>query len=182
MRPELQAALANAGYNHPTPIQAYAIPAVLTGRDVLATAQTGIGKTVCYHLGLTKPGELERIACLQAAYVLPIISRLQDEAADRTTGAQSLLLLDTQTGAACPLAVIVVPTRELCQQVAAVAAMFACSNNNKLVVHSIHGGVKTKRERRSCSAGVSLLVATPGRLVHAVADKWVRTNRRAYKF
>jgi ATP-dependent RNA helicase RhlE len=39
-------------YTEPTPVQAEAIPAVMTGRDVLATAQTGTGKTAAFVLPL----------------------------------------------------------------------------------------------------------------------------------
>src|SRR5437016_6479386 len=46
------------GYAQPTPVQAQAIPAVLAGRDLIATAQTGTGKT--------------------AAFLLPILHRLLD--------------------------------------------------------------------------------------------------------
>jgi ATP-dependent RNA helicase RhlE len=56
LKPELSRAVAEKGYVTPTPIQAAAIPAVLAGRDVLAGAQTGTGKT--------------------AAFVLPILSNL----------------------------------------------------------------------------------------------------------
>jgi ATP-dependent RNA helicase RhlE len=56
LRPELLAAVAEKGYTEPTPIQRAAIPAVLTGRDVLAGAQTGTGKT--------------------AGFVLPILQKL----------------------------------------------------------------------------------------------------------
>jgi len=45
-------AVAEQGYQTPTPIQAKAIPAVLTGRDVLAAAQTGTGKTAGFTLPL----------------------------------------------------------------------------------------------------------------------------------
>jgi ATP-dependent RNA helicase RhlE len=53
---ELVRAVTEHGYTEPTPIQAAAIPAVLAGRDVLAGAQTGTGKT--------------------AGFVLPILQRL----------------------------------------------------------------------------------------------------------
>ena len=54
--PELLRAVADKGYDVPSPIQVQAIPAVLSGRDVLAGAQTGTGKT--------------------AGFVLPILQRL----------------------------------------------------------------------------------------------------------
>ena len=38
------------GFTEPTPVQAAAIPAVLDGRDVLASAQTGTGKTCAFTL------------------------------------------------------------------------------------------------------------------------------------
>jgi ATP-dependent RNA helicase RhlE len=56
LRPELVAAVTEKGYTEPTPIQLAAIPAVLSGRDVLAGAQTGTGKT--------------------AGFVLPMLQRL----------------------------------------------------------------------------------------------------------
>lgn len=48
----LQRAVATAGYQHPTPIQAEAIPLALSGSDLLGTAQTGTGKTAAYVLPL----------------------------------------------------------------------------------------------------------------------------------
>ncbi len=54
---DLLANVAREGYLEPTPVQASAIPLILAGRDVVATAQTGTGKT--------------------AAFVLPILERLR---------------------------------------------------------------------------------------------------------
>ena len=56
LAPELLAAVRDAGYTSPTPIQREAIPLALNGRDLMGLAQTGTGKT--------------------AAFTLPIIDRL----------------------------------------------------------------------------------------------------------
>src|SRR3954452_1913910 len=50
LRPELLRAVAEAGYTIPTPIQAQAIPTILTGQDVMGGAQTGTGKTAGFAL------------------------------------------------------------------------------------------------------------------------------------
>ena len=63
LRPELVRAVTNAGYDAPTSIQERAIPVVLDGRDLIACAQTGTGKT--------------------AAFLLPILQRLADNTASR---------------------------------------------------------------------------------------------------
>jgi Superfamily II DNA and RNA helicases len=52
LRPELRLAVDELGYTEPTPIQARAIPSVLEGRDLLAAAQTGTGKTAAFALPL----------------------------------------------------------------------------------------------------------------------------------
>ncbi len=46
----LTQAVNEAGYQTPTPIQAKAIPMALTGRDLMASAQTGTGKTASFTL------------------------------------------------------------------------------------------------------------------------------------
>ncbi len=67
-------AIADSGYTTPTPIQARAIPVVLTGRDLLAAAQTGTGKT--------------------AGFTLPILQRLlTNPLASRKAGQPRCLIL-----------------------------------------------------------------------------------------
>jgi ATP-dependent RNA helicase RhlE len=77
LRPELLRAVADSGYSTPTPIQREAIPVVLAGRDLMAGAQTGTGKT--------------------AAFVLPILQRLHEAAAgvDRRS-VRALILVPTR--------------------------------------------------------------------------------------
>ena len=70
----LQQKLAAAQFTTPTPIQEQAIPPALEGKDVLATAQTGTGKTL--------------------AFLIPIIERLQVKSA--VTGVRALVLLPTR--------------------------------------------------------------------------------------
>ncbi|HEX3912457.1 MAG TPA: DEAD/DEAH box helicase [Steroidobacteraceae bacterium] len=79
--PELMRAVADKGYDTPSPIQVQAIPAVLAGRDVLAGAQTGTGKT--------------------AGFVLPILQRLlADQAHGAERAPRALVLAPTRELAA----------------------------------------------------------------------------------
>ena len=71
--PELLRAVADKGYDTPSPIQLQAIPAVLGGRDVLAAAQTGTGKT--------------------AGFVLPILQRLAADTAHASHRSPRALVL-----------------------------------------------------------------------------------------
>jgi ATP-dependent RNA helicase RhlE len=64
--PELVRAVADEGYASPTPVQAQAIPVILEGRDVLAGAQTGTGKTAGFTLPL-----LQRLASRATASPSP---------------------------------------------------------------------------------------------------------------
>lgn len=50
LHPDLMRAIGDAGYTSPTPIQEKAIPAILTGKDLCASAQTGTGKTAAFIL------------------------------------------------------------------------------------------------------------------------------------
>jgi len=80
LSPELLKAVADQGYTEPTPIQAQAIPVVLQGRDMMAGAQTGTGKT--------------------AAFTLPLLQRLSPMASTSTSPAmhpvRALILVPTR--------------------------------------------------------------------------------------
>ena len=54
LRAELLKAVQTLGYREPTPIQSQAIPEILNGRDILARAQTGTGKTDAFALPLVE--------------------------------------------------------------------------------------------------------------------------------
>ena len=62
LAPEILRSIADRGYETPTPIQAQAIPVVLAGRDLMACAQTGTGKTAGFTLPI-----LHRLAATKAA-------------------------------------------------------------------------------------------------------------------
>jgi len=76
--PELVRAITERGYTTPTPVQSRAIPEIMAGRDVLAGAQTGTGKT--------------------AGFTLPILQRLQ--AGTRMKAPRALVLVPTRELAA----------------------------------------------------------------------------------
>jgi len=76
----LARAVAAQGYTAPTPIQAKTIPLVLAGRDLLASAQTGTGKT--------------------AAFTLPLLQRLQTSVPAHGASVRALVLTPTRELAA----------------------------------------------------------------------------------
>src|SRR5437763_10731 len=71
--PYVKERLAAARFTTPTPVQAAAIPQALEGKDVLATAQTGTGKTL--------------------AFLIPVIEKLLK---DKTPGIAALVLVPTR--------------------------------------------------------------------------------------
>ncbi|MGK5011219.1 DEAD/DEAH box helicase [Janthinobacterium sp. MDB2-8] len=61
------------GYAKPTPVQAQAIPAVLAGRDLMAAAQTGTGKTAGFAVPLLQRLTLEGVVAPQCVRVLVLV-------------------------------------------------------------------------------------------------------------
>ncbi|KAK9829169.1 hypothetical protein WJX72_004284 [[Myrmecia] bisecta] len=122
-------------YNKPTPVQKYAIPIGLAGRDLMACAQTGSGKT--------------------AAFCFPMISKLlKEDYKPQKAGAYG--------SKATPVALIVSPTRELTCQIYDEARKFAYQTGIRPVV--AYGGAPVVDQVRELERGCDILVATPGRL------------------
>jgi ATP-dependent RNA helicase RhlE len=82
LAPELLRAVAEQGYTTPTPIQAQAIPVVLAGKDLLAAAQTGTGKTAGFTLPLLQllhqRGSSKAIRCLILVPTRELAAQVQE--------------------------------------------------------------------------------------------------------
>ncbi|MGL4711216.1 MAG: DEAD/DEAH box helicase [Shewanella sp.] len=136
--------LTELAYVSPTPVQAATIPAVLAGRDVLAGANTGSGKT--------------------AAFAVPLLQQLIDAKTDDKSGAYIRCL-------------VLVPTRELAQQVADSFLSYASHLNGKLKIVAAFGGVSVNAQMQSLASGADVLVATPGRLLDLLSSHAIKLNR-----
>jgi ATP-dependent RNA helicase RhlE len=133
--------LAELGHQTPTPVQAESIPGVLKGRDLMAAAQTGTGKT--------------------AAFALPLLQRLT--------------LQGGQVASNSVRALVLVPTRELAEQVHQSIQQYG--GNLPLRSYAVYGGVSINPQMMALRRGVDLLVATPGRLLDLYRQNAVRFDQ-----
>jgi ATP-dependent RNA helicase RhlE len=133
--------LASLSYHTPTAVQAQAIPAVLAGRDVMAAAQTGTGKT--------------------AGFALPLLQRL--------------VMDGVQVASNSARALILVPTRELAEQVHESVRAYGAGLPLRTMV--AYGGVSINPQMMRLRKGVDVLVATPGRLLDLQRQNAVRFNQ-----
>jgi ATP-dependent RNA helicase RhlE len=143
----LARAVAEMGYESMTPIQAEAIPVVLTGKDVMGAAQTGTGKT--------------------AAFSLPLLQRLLKHENSSTSPARHPVR-----------ALVLLPTRELADQVAQQVKLYAKYTNLRSAV--VFGGMDMKPQTLELKKGVEVLVATPGRLLDHIEAKNAVLNQVEY--
>src|SRR5450432_724377 len=135
-------AVREAGYTTPTPIQSQAIPAVLSGGDVMGGAQTGTGKT--------------------SGFVLPMLHRLMAQPGVRDEGPQGGPLRGPR-GKLPIRCLILTPTRELAAQVEESVRTYG--KHSKLTSMVMFGGVGMQPQIDKLRRGVDILVATPGRLL-----------------
>jgi superfamily II DNA/RNA helicase len=152
VRPEIVAALAEAGIERTFAIQELTLPLALTGEDVIGQARTGMGKTLGFGVPLlqrvTPPSE-------QPA------ADAHGEAADRTKDV--------------PQALVVVPTRELCVQVAKDLADAGAKLGIR--VTAIYGGRAYEPQLAALRKGVDVVVGTPGRLLDLAEQRHLVLGR-----
>lgn len=139
--PTLYESLTERELTHPTEIQIKVIPMLLAGRSLVGVAETGSGKTLAFALP-----------------ILHKIKSLENEGDAITQGGR-------------PRAVVVVPTRELGEQVTKAFKPF--THTTRLRVRSVLGGTTFEMARRSVQGCFEVLVATPGRLVKLLEMKLV---------
>jgi ATP-dependent RNA helicase RhlE len=144
-------ALDNEGYTIPTPIQEQAIPIILNRKDLLGCAQTGTGKT--------------------AAFALPLLQLMCEDAAGVSA--------DTRPGSPRPIrALVLTPTRELAIQI---DESFGAYGKFTGIRHTvIFGGVPQHSQVQALQKGVDVLVATPGRLLDLIDQRYVHLQHLRY--
>ena len=171
---QILAGVATLGFNAPTPVQAAAIPAVLAGKDVVASAQTGTGKTAAFMLptlqriAVEKPGGAEKPDAKE-----PNAAAGRDAAAERNAAAGRNAKHNAKRGDAkrntYPRALIITPTRELAAQIDDVAKSVCASTGQQAVI--VTGGARYKHQITALQKGCDVLVATPGRLIDLLDKK-----------
>ena len=170
---QILAGVATLGFNTPTPVQAAAIPAVLAGKDVVASAQTGTGKTAAFMLPTLqriageKPREAEKTNTGEPNAVTKRGNAKHGDAK------RSASRGDTKHGDikrnAYPRALIITPTRELAAQIDNVAKSVCASTGQQAVI--VTGGSRYKHQITALQKGCDVLVATPGRLIDLLDKK-----------
>ncbi|KAF9540450.1 hypothetical protein EC957_004290 [Mortierella hygrophila] len=143
------------GYHEPTPIQRNAIPILMKNYDLLACAQTGSGKT--------------------AAFLLPVLSKILTKMQKNPPVAP---LPGARKTKASPLALIILPTRELGIQIFDETRRFTYKSPIRPAV--IYGGADLRRQKDYLARGCDILIATPGRLVDAMERGAVALDKVRY--
>lgn len=133
-----------ARYKVPTPVQKYSIPIVGNGRDLMACAQTGSGKT--------------------GGFLFPILSQAFLTGPSAVPGGQAGGF--GRNRKAYPTSLILAPTRELVSQIYEESRKFAYRSWVRPCV--VYGGADIGSQLRQIERGCDLLVATPGRLVDLI--------------
>lgn len=138
-----------ARYDVPTPVQKYAIPIIINGRDLMACAQTGSGKT--------------------AAFLVPILNQMYEGGLSQPPPTNN-----HRRAKQYPLGLVLAPTRELATQIFEEAKKFSYRARMRPAV--LYGGNNTSEQMRELDRGCHLIVATPGRLEDMIVRGKVGLN------
>jgi len=147
--PRLAEGLKDLSYTQTRPIQTAVIPLALAGRDLIACAETGTGKT--------------------AAFVVPTLQRLLTAGlktcATTATGAPAAtgVAQDFSPANAKSRVLVLAPTRELAVQIE--DEIHGLAYHTPITSAAVYGGVEMGVQERALRAGVDIIVATPGRLI-----------------
>ena len=139
---EIVAALKKQGYEKPTPIQAFSWTIALTGRDIVAIAKTGSGKT--------------------CSFLLPALTRIKKNGGPQKAPEMELVNGRWKPGAVKPTSIVLAPTRELAIQINDECTKFCPAVKAKCVV--LYGGAAKGDQLRALRGGADIVVATPGRI------------------
>jgi ATP-independent RNA helicase DbpA len=153
----LTRALDVLGFTMMTPVQEHALPALLKGRDVIAQARTGSGKTVAFGLGV-----LSRIDIVSPGAQSAVVGSTKGRAGGgRKPGDKPDVPVQ---------ALVLCPTRELADQVSAELRRLARFIPNFRVV-TLCGGVPVRTQTPSLQTAPHVLVGTPGRILDHLRRK-----------
>ncbi len=181
---QILAGVESLGFTQPTPVQEQAIPLVLEGRDLVASAQTGTGKTAAFALptlqrimGITldeppaQPQEPVAEAQTEAAQAEEAPKPRRRRRRRKGKGGAEASAPVASGEPARPLALVVTPTRELAQQIERVVTTVCQHTGQRSVI--VMGGAKFDRQLKALARGCDLLVATPGRLIDLMEHRHV---------
>eukprot|EP01138_Halocafeteria_seosinensis_P000332 gb/GECG01000343.1/.p1 GENE.gb/GECG01000343.1/~~gb/GECG01000343.1/.p1 ORF type:complete len:413 (+),score=48.51 gb/GECG01000343.1/:1-1239(+) len=133
---KMMANIERSSFQKPTPVQKYSIPIGYVGRDLMACAQTGSGKT--------------------GGFLFPLIAQMLRNGPMPVPG-------DARRSTSFPNGLILAPTRELASQIYEESKKFVYMTGIRPCV--VYGGADIGSQIRDLGQGCDLLVATPGRLV-----------------
>ncbi|KAJ3030358.1 DEAD-box ATP-dependent RNA helicase [Rhizophlyctis rosea] len=160
--PTLKENIAKLRYKTPTPIQQYAIPILLEGRDLMGCAQTGKFSST-FPMHNTHQADRHRLlgSGKTAAYLLPIIQKMLKKGKAKLRGDEPELL-GGRGSVATPYCLIMAPTRELVGQIFDDVRKLAYKTWIKPC--AIYGGAKSRDMLDMLDAGCDILVGSPGKI------------------
>jgi len=146
VRAEIVEALAEVGITHPFPIQAMTLPVAMQRHDIIGQAKTGTGKTL--------------------GFGIPVLEHVVGPGEPG---------FDDLPAPGKPQALVVVPTRELCVQVANDLA--TAGKRRSVRVVQVYGGRAYEPQVEALARGAEVVVGTPGRMIDLMNSRHLDLSR-----